>query len=45
MFPAQDIHSMDWLKDIGELHVYTTWFIARLNSSGTRLAPFKWPFG
>lgn len=45
MFPAQDLHSMDWLKDTGELHVYTKWFIARLNSSRTRLAPFKWPFG
>ena len=45
MFPAQNLHSMDWLKDIGELHVYTKWFIERLNSSRTRLAPFKWPFG
>ncbi|MDE2751803.1 MAG: carboxypeptidase-like regulatory domain-containing protein [Gemmatimonadota bacterium] len=45
MFPAQDIHSMDWLKDIGELRVYTHWFIERLNTSGTRLAPFKWPIG
>ncbi len=43
MFPAEDIHSMDWLKDTGELHVYTKWFIERLNTSGTRLAPFKWP--
>lgn len=45
MFPAQDIHSMDWLKDTGELHVYTHWFIERLNTSGTRLAPFRWPIG
>lgn len=45
MFPARDIHSMDWLKDIGELHVYTKWFIGRLNTSRTRLAPFRWPFG
>ena len=44
MFPARDIHSMDWLKDTGELHVYTKWFIERLNTSRTRLAPFKWPF-
>lgn len=43
MFPKEDIHSMDWLKDTGELHVYTTWFIERLNRSRTRLAPFKWP--
>lgn len=45
MFPAADIHSMDWLKDTGELHVYTKWFIGRLNTSRTRLAPFIWPFG
>ena len=43
IFPKEDIHSMDWLKDTGELHVYTTWFIERLIRSRTRLAPFKWP--
>jgi len=43
VFPKEDIHSMDWLKDTGELHVYTIWFIERLNSSRTRLAPFRWP--
>ena len=43
IFPKEDVHSMDWLKDTGELHVYTTWFIERLNRSRTRLAPFKWP--
>ena len=45
MFLRQDIHSMDWLKDTGELHVYTKWFIDRLNRSRTALAPFKWPIG
>lgn len=45
MFPARDVHSMDWLKDIGELRVYTKWFIERLNTTRTRLAPFRWPFG
>ena len=45
MFPASDIHSMDWLKDTGELHVYTKWFMERLNTSSTRLRSFKWPVG
>ncbi len=44
LFPVDDIHSMDWVKDIGELHVYTKWFMKRLNSSSTRLMPFRWPF-
>lgn len=43
MFPAADIHSMDWLKDTGELHVYTKWFMERLNTSSTTLRSFKWP--
>ncbi len=45
MYPARDIHSMDWLKDIGELRVYTHWFIERLDNSRSRLAPFRWPIG
>ena len=45
MFPAAHLHSMDWLKDIGELHVYTKVFVERLNDSRMRLMPFRWPFG
>lgn len=45
IFPADDIHSMDWLKDTGELHVYTKWFVERLNKSRMSLAVFRWPFG
>lgn len=44
MFPAAHLHSMDWLKDTGELHVYTKLFVERLNDSRMRLMPFKWPF-
>ena len=43
MFPAADVHSMDWLRDTGELHVYTKWFMERLNTSSTTLRSFKWP--
>lgn len=45
MFPAAHLHSMDWLKDTGELHVYTKVFVERLNDSRMRLMPFRWPFG
>ncbi len=43
MFPAAHIHSMDWLPSRGELHVYTSFFIERLNNSRMRLMPFD-PF-
>lgn len=45
MFPAAHLHSMDWLRDTGELHVYTKVFVERLSDSRMRLMPFKWPFG
>ena len=43
MFPADHIHSMDWVPASGELHVYTRFFIERLNDSRMRLMPFD-PF-
>ena len=45
MFPAAHLHSMDWLRDTGELYVYTKVFVERLSDSRMRLMPFKWPFG
>lgn len=39
MFPADHIHSMDWVPGKG-LHVYTKFFIERLNNSRMRLMPF-----
>lgn len=39
MFPADHIHSMDWVPGRG-LHVYTKFFIERLNDSRMRLMPF-----
>ena len=39
MFPADHIHSMDWVPGKG-LHVYTRFFIERLNDSRMRLMPF-----
>ena len=44
-FAAMDIHSMDWLRDTGTLHVYTKHYVAQLNSTKLGLAPFKWPMG
>lgn len=43
MFPADHIHSMDWVPFAAELHVYTKFFIERLNNSRMRLMPFD-PF-
>ncbi|MDE2751804.1 MAG: carboxypeptidase-like regulatory domain-containing protein [Gemmatimonadota bacterium] len=40
MFPADHIHSMDWVPASAELHVYTRFFIERLNDSRMRLMPF-----
>lgn len=40
MFPADHIHSMDWVPASGQLHVYTRFFIDRLNDSRMRLMPF-----
>lgn len=39
MFPADHIHSMDWVSGKG-LYVYTRFFIERLNNSRMRLMPF-----
>ena len=41
--PAAQIHSMDWVREIGELHVYSHWFIGRLNETRIGLAPFPVP--
>ena len=43
MFPSGHIHSMDWVPGKGELRIYTTLFIERLNNSRMILAPFD-PF-
>ena len=42
MLHHEEIHSMDWLPNNVALRVYTKRFIDRVNSSGTRLAPFPW---
>lgn len=43
LFPKEDIHSMDWIPEMGELRIYTRHFIERLDSTNLSLSPLVYP--
>ncbi len=43
MFPKEDIHSMDWIPEMGELRIYTRHFIERLDNTRISLSPLVYP--
>ncbi|MYB06676.1 MAG: carboxypeptidase-like regulatory domain-containing protein [Gemmatimonadetes bacterium] len=43
MLPKEDIHSMDWIPEMGELRIYTRHFIERLDNTRISLSPLVYP--